>query len=102
MTVKTRRILFYVLFFLFIVFGSALSAYSLGIKLDFRTLSLSGTGGIYLKSEPPDAYIFLDGKQVENQDGLLQSGTLIDNLVENFYHVTVTKNGYFDWEKEVK
>ncbi len=102
MTIKTRRILFYILFFLFILIGGALTAYSLGIKLDFTTFSLSKTGGIYLKSEPPDTYIFLDGVPVENKSGFLQSGTLIDNLEKGFYQLSLKRDGYFDWEKEVK
>lgn len=102
MTVRARRILFYALFFLFFVFGGAITAYSLGIKLDFKTLSLSWTGGIYLKSEPSDVNIFLNGKPVENKTGFFQSGTLIDNLAKDFYHVTLTRSGYFDWEKKVE
>lgn len=93
--------MFYVLFFLFILIGGVLTAYSLGIKLDLTTFSLSETGGIYLKSEPPDTYIFLDGAPVENQSGFLQSGTLIDNLKKGAYQLSLQRNGYFDWEKEV-
>ena len=64
--------------------SSFLVAYSFGLKLDFKNLALEKTGGIYLKSEPPDVLIFLDNQAVKNQSGILQSGTLIDNLKEYF------------------
>jgi len=54
-----------------------------------------------LKSEPPDTYIFLNGKQVENQSGFLQSGTLIDNLEKGEYRILLQADGRFDWEKNV-
>ncbi len=102
MSIRTRRLLFYLLFALFVVIGSSLVAYSLGIKLELRTLTFSETGGIYIKSEPPEARIYLDNKIIENQSGIFQSGTLVDNLKEGNYLVTLKKDGYFDWQKMVK
>ena len=101
MSIRTRRLLFYISSFLFLIISSLLVAYSLGFKLDFTNLSFRETGGIYLRSEPTDASISLDGKEIKNQSGFLQSGTLISNLKEDSYHLNLERDGYFNWEKNV-
>jgi len=101
MSIHTRRSLFYFLLFLFLIISSVLIAYSLGLKPDFKNLSFEETGGIYLRSEPPDTLIFLDGQSVKNQSGILQSGTLIDDLREDTYRIVLKRDGYFDWEKQI-
>lgn len=102
MSIRTRRLFFYFLCALFILIGGALVAYSLGIKFELRTLTFSGTGGVYIKSEPSDSRIYLDNKLIENQSGIFQSGTFIDNLKEGNYLLTLKRDGYFDWQKRVK
>lgn len=77
-------------------------AYSLGIKLDLANLTFSETGGIYVKSTPSEAKIYLDGKPVKNTTSFFQAGTIIDNLKEGEYHLALQENGYFNWQKNVK
>ncbi len=76
-------------------------AYSFGIKFDLKQLTFSETGGIYIKSTPPEAEIYLDKKRIKNTSSFFQAGTLIDNLREKEYHLTLRENGYFNWEKTV-
>lgn len=76
--------------------------YSFGIKLDLKHLTFSETGGIYIKSTPSEAEIYLDGKLIKNTSSFFQAGTLIDNLKEGEYQLTLRNNGYFDWRKNVK
>ncbi len=98
----TRRIVFYFFVILFIAVGTAIVSYSQGWGFDFRTGSFDKTGGIYVKSDPADAGITLDGKTVPNQSGLLQSGTLVSNLAKGSYILKVFKDGYSLWEKKVE
>jgi len=98
---RTRRIVFYSFVILFIAVGTAVVAYSQGWRFDFKAGRFEKTGGIYLRIEPADAEITLDGKGVSNQSGLFQSGTLISNLIKGVHHLKISKNGYFGWEKSV-
>lgn len=101
MSLRTRRILFYSLVLLFLIVGTALVFYSRGWRFDFKDRELVQIGGIYLRSRPENAEILLDGQPVKNKAGLLQSGTLIDNLFPGEYEVRLSKEGYTDWQKHV-
>jgi len=101
MSIRTRRILFYLFTFLFLIVGSGLVLYSKGFRFDFKEGQLVQTGGIYLKIKPTDAQIQLNGRPIKNKSGLLQSGTLIDNLLPGFYRLRVSKDNYHSWEKRV-
>lgn len=102
MTARFRRTLFITLTILFFVIGTALIFYSQGARFDFKKWDIVQTGGIYLKSEPADALIEMDGEPIENKSGLLQSGTLINNLKPGIYKIVINKNDYHSWEKEVR
>lgn len=101
MSLATRRILFYSLTLLFIIVGTGLVFYSRGWRFNWKDRELVQIGGIYLRSRPDDVHIELDGKTVKNKAGLLQSGTLIDNLFPGEYDIRLFKDGYFDWRKHV-
>lgn len=102
MAVKVRRAIFITLTILFFLIGAGLIFYSRGARFDFKNWEIVQTGGIYLKSEPADALISMDRKPVENKSGLLQSGTLINNLRPGLYRVVMAKENYFSWEKEIR
>lgn len=102
MTVKVRRILFITLTVLFFIAGTGLILYSRGARFDFKNWDIVQTGGIYLKTEPSDALIQVNGKPIENRSGLLQSGTLISNLRSGTYKVVVSRENYHSWEKQIE
>src|SRR3989344_1866388 len=102
MSVKTRRILFITLTIIFVITGTLLVLYSRGARFDFKNWDIVQTGGIYLKTEPSDTQIQMDSEPVKNKSGLLQSGTLINNLKPDIYKVFITKENYHSWTKEVK
>ncbi len=101
MTRETRKLLLITLTILFVIVGSGLVLYSRGIRLDTKNWDLVRTGGIYIKSDPVDVEINLDGRKVKNKTGIIQSGTLINNLKPGAHRVILTKEGYSSWEKEV-
>ncbi len=100
MSIKTRRLLFYSFVLLFLLVGGFLVLSSRGYHLDWKTLQLEATGGIYISSIPPRAQIELDDKSINNKAGLLQRGTLIDNLASDTYRVRVTMEGHSTWSKD--
>lgn len=101
MTLKTRRIIFYLFAVLFLLAATAAVFYSLGYRFDLRSWQVMEVGGIYIKSAPAKPEILLNGKPVKGKSGIFQAGTLITNLTPGSYSVHVQKSGYYPWEKEV-
>ncbi|MEX2033252.1 MAG: hypothetical protein WD889_01655 [Candidatus Colwellbacteria bacterium] len=82
--------------------GTILILYSRGARFDFKNWEIVQTGGIYLKTEPADVEIQIDGEPVKNKSGLLQSGTLINNLKPGTYKIFIQAQDYHSWEKEIR
>lgn len=101
MTLKTRRVLFYFFAFLFFVAAFLVVLYSRGYRFSFEDWRVTEIGGIYIKSEPPRATIFLNDEPTEGKTGIFQSGTLITNLTPDDYSVRLTLDGYHEWRKNV-
>ena len=99
---KTRRILFYGLIIVFLVFGSAIVFYSQGYRLNFSTLAIQKVGGIFIRSYPTNANVTLNGMAIKNQSWLLQNGTLVNNLLPETYTLTLESPGYLPWQKKVE
>ena len=101
MTRRFRRALFYFLILVFLAAGSALVLYAQGRRLDLRTGRLTEVGGIYIRSLPSNANIFLDGEPVRNRSGFFQSGTLITDLFPQPYRLRLELDGYHPLERTV-
>ena len=112
MSFRIRRFLFYSLVFLFALTGLTIVFYSRGWRInidDCRFVGLSvcrfkiqKTGAIFIQTKPQSAVIKIDEKTFEDKSGLIQSGTLIDNLLPRKYQLTVSKNGYWEWRKNLR
>lgn len=101
MSIKKRKLFFYLLLTAFVIGGGAAVFYSQGYRFDYKTIAIQKVGAIFVKSEPADAIIFLDGKPIKNQSWFLQDGTLINNLTPGIYTLEVQKDGYRSWLKHV-
>ncbi|MEK9168300.1 MAG: PEGA domain-containing protein [Patescibacteria group bacterium] len=109
MTIRTRRVLFYSLFFLFIFIGLAVVLYSFGWRISAENCSAAEpsncfqkTGGLFIETEPKGVVIKIDGKIFKDKSGLIQNGTLIKNLSPKTYKIKVEKDGFLPYEKKVK
>lgn len=102
MSPKIRTTLFITLTILFIILGTTLVLYSRGARFDFKNWEVIQTGGIYLKTEPADVKIEMDGKPIKNRAGILQSGTLISNLKPGTYKIFIQRDNYHSWQKEIQ
>ena len=110
MTLRTRRVLFYSLLLLFIVFGAGAVFYSRGWRINTDNceikslqgckIKLQKTGAIFIATKPQGVTIKIDGKSFKDKSGLVQSGTLIGNLLPHSYRIFVSKDGYEPWEKD--
>lgn len=87
---------------LFIIAGAWLLVYSFGYRVDWKTLQIGQTGGLYLKTSPKITDVFLDGENTNKKSGLLSTGIFVQNLFPRTYQLKISKEGYFDWSKKVK
>ncbi len=101
MVKKTRTILFLICLFLFILFTPTIILYSQGYRIDFENKKLTRTGGLFLKIEPKQSEIYLDGKLAKKTDFLFGSA-LIENLLPKKYKIAVENNNYLPWEKNLE
>lgn len=65
-------------------------------------IKIQKTGGIFIVTSPKKVKIKIENRFFEDQSGILKSGTLISNLIPKTYKVTVSKDGYHKWEKNIK
>ena len=54
-----------------------------------------------MKSKPINVSITLDGESIKNEAGILNSGTLIDELASGKYHLVLNLDKYSGWQKNV-
>lgn len=101
MAKKSRRLLFYVLVFLFTVLVPILIAYSFGLRLNFDKGVLESTGGIFVKSKTPHLSLFLNNNFVK-KTSLFPGGALLPEIAPGAYLMRIEKEGYHPWSKVVK
>ena len=102
MTLKTRRIIFYGLFFVFFPISIGVIFYSQGWRFDFENFGVKKTGAIYIETVPKNVIIKLNNKIISDQSGLIKSGTLIPDLLPKNYKIEIQKNGYWTYRKNIK
>lgn len=105
MAKRSRVILFLTCMILFILGAPTVVLYSQGYRFDLNPPAggkiITQTGGIFLKIEPKQVEVFVDGKLIKKTDFLFGS-VFIDDLLPKKYKVEVKKEGYFPWEKDLE
>ena len=105
MTERTRTILFLICFALFVLTAPTIIFYSQGYRIDLNPppggKTITQTGGLFLKTEPKQVEIYLDGKLKKKTDFFFGSA-LIENLLPRKYKIEVKKEGYEPWEKNLE
>ena len=105
MTKRSRTILFYICLFLFLLASPIAVLYSQGYRFDFSPEPggkiITKTGGLFLKIEPRQAEIYIDGELKKKTDFLFGSSLTKDLLPKN-YAVSVKRTGFWPWEKNLK
>ncbi|MBU1102184.1 PEGA domain-containing protein [Patescibacteria group bacterium] len=96
MTRGTRRIIFYLFVVIFIILTPPTILYSVGYSYDFQKQAFVQMGGIYLKSSPSDAQILINGKDSS------VTPRLISRLSPKIYNVSVVKDGFYPWQKNLE
>jgi len=121
MTLRIRRIIFYSFVFSFLIVGFVVVSYSQGWRINIKNcktesqphnkvlllfqglkdcgIALQKIGAIFIETKPKGVVIKINDKIFEDKSGLIQSGTLINNLLPKTYHLKIEKDGYLPWIK---
>ena len=101
MTLKTRRVFFYSLILVFLFAGAGLVFYSNGWRIDWETMEISQSGGLFIETASSHYTVKIGKKNYAPNSGLLYSGALTTHLFPKTYRVEVTRENYESWKKEL-
>ncbi len=101
MTIKTRLIILASCALLFLVFAPYTVLYSLGYRIDFATMKLRATGGIYVYAVPEPSSILIDSKPAQ-KTGLFSSAVFMQNMIPGWHSVLIKREGYYDYQKNLQ
>ncbi len=93
MTRRTRRIIFFLFLMAFIVLAPLITLYAWGYSFDWEEKTIVATGGIYLKSYPSGAEIYINDKLRG------KTNKFIRRLVPKLYEIKIAKDDYHPWQK---
>ncbi len=96
MTLRTRRIIYVGMILFFLILAPAVILYSLGYSYDWQKKALVKTGAFYFESEPSGAQIFINDKNYG------KTNKFTKRLLPKDYKVSIRKDGFFPWEKQLK
>jgi len=100
LTNKKRKILFSVLFVLFIILGPLILLNSFGYKLN-ETFTFVKTGGLYIHSEVPNTSVYVNGTYIKDNSTFFKN-VLIQKLRPNQeYKVEIYRDGFHGWVKNI-
>ena len=99
MVKKTRTILFFLIFFLFLVSASSIIFYSQGYRFNFETKKFFRTGAFSFNVRPRGASVYIDNKLAKKTD--LFGTVYIGNLLPKEYEIEIKKSGYLPWKKKL-
>ena len=101
MTRSLRRKIFVVFLGIFLFGGIGLIYYTQGYRIDFATLSVHKTGGVYIETSAHPVSLSLNGKIYQDTSGFLQRGTFLRTIFPKRYRLVITKDGYRPYEKNI-
>jgi hypothetical protein len=96
--------IFFSIIILFLIVSPSVVLYSKGYRIDFDKFNIVQTGSFYFKINPKNSEILILEKDFKiNRKTDLFFGTIyIENLIPKKYSVTIKKEGYYPWKKNLK
>lgn len=101
MNTVARRVLFYFFILVFVIVGAYLLLTAQGLVFDANNFRFVKTGALFLKFNPTDASLTLNGVLEDASQGFVIPGVLITDLKPGAYHLVLAKNGYDSWTKDL-
>lgn len=102
MTRRFRRLIFFVFTIFFTITSAIIILFAQGYRLDFETLKIVKTGGIFIRTSIDGAKIYINDEYIGSTNGLLSYSTLISDLAPKKYNVFIYKENYYPWNKVVE
>jgi hypothetical protein len=96
MTRRVRRIILCSTILFFVLTAPVVLLYAWGYSFDWQKKKPVLTGGLYLKSIPKKAEVYIDDKPKK------ETPAFIKRLVPREYQVRVVKEGFYPWQKKLK
>ncbi len=96
MTRRIRRLLLCSTILFFIVVAPSVLFYAWGYSFDWQKKKPVLTGGLYIKSIPKKAEIYLDNELRE------ETPAFVKRVLPGNYQVKVTKDGFHPWQKKLR
>lgn len=100
MSKRTRLIIVIVCFALFFTITPWLILYSLGYQVDFKNYCVVATGGVYVRADPAGSEVLVDNK-TDQKTGFFSNSIFVQNLSPQIHQITVKKDGYFWYVKNI-
>ena len=97
MTRRIRRLLLYSAILFFIIATPSILFYAWGYSFDWQNKKPVLTGGLYLKSFPKKAEVYLNNKLKKEE-----TPAFIKRLLPKEYQVKITKQGFHPWQKKLR
>ncbi|MFH1522219.1 MAG: hypothetical protein ABIE43_00180 [Patescibacteria group bacterium] len=114
MTLKFRRILFFIFFTAFIVITSLTTLYAIGYKINLTwpikfNQAFQKTGMFIFNTEPNGAKIYLNDKPrqlifkklISEEKSYITTAAKIKNLLPGEYEVRLELDGFWPWQKKL-
>jgi hypothetical protein len=105
MTKKSRTVLFFSCLLAFLVASPLAILYSQGYRINFNPEPggkvIVKTGGFFVKAQPRQAEIYVDG-QLEEKTDFFFGSAFVKNLLPKKHKFEIKKDGYFTWEKTIE
>ncbi len=96
MSKKTRYLLIFFCFLVFVLLSPAIVIYVQGLSYDFQSGKFFKTGILAARVEPDTAEIWLDNTLKKEGEGNIKF------LKPGEYNVKISKPGFFDWSKRLQ
>ncbi|HRY36456.1 MAG TPA: PEGA domain-containing protein [Candidatus Magasanikbacteria bacterium] len=92
-----RRAIFVFFVALFLILSPAIIMYTSGYRYDFQNGLLKETGSLNIDVLPSTAEVFFNNIKIKSEIPVR-----LNNLTPGKYTVTIKKEGYFDWYKNIE
>ncbi len=91
-----RKIIFYIFALIYLILCPLIVARMLGFVFNPLTYRLEKTGLVYISTNPPDATVYIDGRQAHQT-----TPTVLRDLTPGEHFIRVELSGYNDWERKI-
>lgn len=102
MTRRIRRFIFLVFVVFFVAVSAGVVLFAQGYRIDFGSLTVVKTGGIFIDTSVDGAKIYINDKYIGATNGILKYTNLVSGLTPKNYNIFIYKENYYPWNKVIE